>query len=159
MCDADAERVKEATFLKVAELMANPPVLDAQLRFPLLKVSSGRKVLEVKPMNSWDKGRALRHIVGVLQEESGYDDLFCVYIGDDRTDEDAFAVVDSSWISRAEDAEGAIDGIGVVVSTVAKATCARHSLRDPSEVQKFLARLADFGERDGSAWSAASASS
>ena len=53
-CDADAERVKEATFLKVAELMANPPVLDAQLRFPLLKVSSGRKVLEVKPMNSWD---------------------------------------------------------------------------------------------------------
>ena len=46
-----------------------------------------------------------------------------IYIGDDRTDEDAFKVLQDKG-----------DGYGILVSAVPKETCACYSLRDPSEV-------------------------
>ena len=54
-----------------------------------LRVTRGRKVLEVRPQVDWHKGTALAHLLGML----GLADpasVFCIYIGDDRTDEDAF---------------------------------------------------------------------
>jgi trehalose 6-phosphate phosphatase len=54
-----------------------------------LRVTRGRKVLEVRPHVDWHKGTALAHLLGML----GLADpasVFCLYIGDDRTDEDAF---------------------------------------------------------------------
>jgi trehalose 6-phosphate phosphatase len=59
--------------------------------YPGLRLTQGRKVLEVRPMVKWDKGRALEFLLGAL----GYadrGDVFPVYVGDDRTDEDAFKV-------------------------------------------------------------------
>ena len=56
---------------------------------PELRVTRGRKVLEVRPQVDWDKGTALAHLLEML----GLADpaaVFCLYIGDDRTDEDAF---------------------------------------------------------------------
>lgn len=56
-----------------------------------LRMSQGRKVLEIRPTIKWDKGNALEFLL----ESLGYtesDDVFPVYIGDDRTDEDAFEV-------------------------------------------------------------------
>lgn len=47
-----------------------------------------------------------------------------IYIGDDRTDEDAFQVLRDKG-----------DGYGILVSAVPKETCACYSLRDPSEVR------------------------
>lgn len=60
--------------------------------YPKLKVTQGRKVLEIRPTIKWDKGRALEFLLEAL----GYahaKDVLPVYIGDDRTDEDAFKVV------------------------------------------------------------------
>ncbi|CAA0838137.1 Probable trehalose-phosphate phosphatase H [Striga hermonthica] len=59
--------------------------------YPNLRLTQGRKVLEIRPTIKWDKGKALEFLL----ESLGYancTDVFPIYIGDDRTDEDAFKV-------------------------------------------------------------------
>ncbi|RZB80812.1 putative trehalose-phosphate phosphatase J, partial [Glycine soja] len=59
--------------------------------YPQLRLTQGRKVLEIHPTIKWDKGKALEFLL----ESLGYknlNDIFPIYIGDDRTDEDAFRV-------------------------------------------------------------------
>jgi trehalose 6-phosphate phosphatase len=51
-----------------------------------------------------------------------------IYIGDDRTDEDAFRALEQS-------------GVGILVSEEPRATAASYTLRDPSEVERFLREL------------------
>jgi trehalose-phosphatase len=55
----------------------------------LLVVATGRMILEIKPRVNWGKGKALSHIVGRLVREDSTPPLVS-FIGDDRTDEDAF---------------------------------------------------------------------
>ncbi|KAL6594031.1 hypothetical protein ACP70R_014268 [Stipagrostis hirtigluma subsp. patula] len=99
--------------------------------YPKLRLTQGRKVLEVRPMIKWDKGKALEFLLEALgfAERS---DVFPIYIGDDRTDEDAFKVLRSRG-----------QGAGILVSKFPKDTCASFSLRDPAEVKDFLRRLVD----------------
>ncbi len=52
-----------------------------------LAVSRGKKVFEIKPNIAWDKGKG---VLELLRRAGGPGPLFPVYIGDDRTDEDAF---------------------------------------------------------------------
>ena len=49
-----------------------------------------KQVLEVRPLMDWDKGHALEYLLDTL----GFDgsDVVPIYLGDDRTDEDAFKV-------------------------------------------------------------------
>lgn len=52
------------------------------------------QVLEIRPTIKWDKGKALEFLL----ESLGFancTNVFPVYIGDDRTDEDAFKVSDA----------------------------------------------------------------
>ncbi|KAF0911861.1 hypothetical protein E2562_012342 [Oryza meyeriana var. granulata] len=103
--------------------------------YPRLRLTQGRKVLEIRPTIKWDKGEALRFLLSALGFSSGDgandgDDAFPIYIGDDRTDEDAFRVL------RARG-----QGAGILVSRFPKDTCASFSLRDPSEVKDFLRKL------------------
>ncbi|KAF7839969.1 putative trehalose-phosphate phosphatase J [Senna tora] len=61
--------------------------------YPKLRLTPGRKVLEIRPPIKWDKGEALEFLL----ESLGYancSNVFPVYIGDDRSDEDAFKVMD-----------------------------------------------------------------
>jgi trehalose-phosphatase len=51
------------------------------------KMTSGKKVVEVRPNVPWGKGRAVLKMLEMLELE---DKPLVVYIGDDRTDEDAF---------------------------------------------------------------------
>lgn len=100
--------------------------------YPKLKLTQGRKVLEIRPTIEWDKGKALEFLL----ESLGYansDDVLPVYIGDDRTDEDAFKVLHDRG-----------QGFGILVSRVAKETCATYSLQEPSEVKEFLLRLVEW---------------
>ncbi|KAI5056666.1 hypothetical protein GOP47_0028484 [Adiantum capillus-veneris] len=106
-------------------------VLAAMQSFPSLRLTQGRKVLEVRPSIAWDKGKALEYLLNALGLE-GRSDIFPVYIGDDRTDEDAFKVLNKQN-----------HGLGILVSTAVKETNAQSSLRDPSEVLEFLQRLYD----------------
>ncbi|XP_019152361.1 PREDICTED: probable trehalose-phosphate phosphatase H [Ipomoea nil] len=100
--------------------------------YPKLRLCQGRKVLEVRPIIKWDKGKALEFLL----ESLGYansDDVLPVYIGDDRTDEDAFKVLRQRR-----------QGFGIIVSTIPKETSASYSLQEPSEVMQFLRRLVEW---------------
>ncbi|KAK4366762.1 hypothetical protein RND71_014642 [Anisodus tanguticus] len=100
--------------------------------YPKLRLTQGRKVFEIRPTIKWDKGKALEFLL----ESLGYancTDVFPVYIGDDRTDEDAFKVL------RERD-----QGFGILVSKIPKDTHASYSLQEPSEVMVFLRRLVEW---------------
>ncbi|KAI7730223.1 hypothetical protein M8C21_023060 [Ambrosia artemisiifolia] len=67
-------------------------VHDVLKDYPRLKLTHGRKVLEVRPLIDWDKGKAVEFLLESLglSNTSG---VLPIYIGDDRTDEDAFKVL------------------------------------------------------------------
>ena len=54
-----------------------------------LKVTPGKMVYELQPNLDWDKGKAVMHLLEALGLDG--DDVVPLYIGDDITDEDAFA--------------------------------------------------------------------
>ncbi|KAL6896723.1 hypothetical protein ACP4OV_007295 [Aristida adscensionis] len=89
--------------------------------YPRLRLSHGRKVLEVRPVIDWDKGKAVEFLLDSLGLANS-DNVLPIYIGDDRTDEDAFKVLQ-------EDKRG----FGILVSSVPKESHALYSLVDPSE--------------------------
>ncbi|TVU28935.1 hypothetical protein EJB05_20473 [Eragrostis curvula] len=110
--------VADKDWKTVAELVKE--VLEA---FPRLKVTNGRMVLEVRPVIDWDKGKAVEFLLQSLGLDEP-ENVIPIYIGDDRTDEDAFKVL------RQRNC-----GYGILVSQVPKETEAFYSLRDPSEVR------------------------
>ncbi|KAL4367356.1 hypothetical protein GQ457_05G014430 [Hibiscus cannabinus] len=102
--------------------------------YPKLRLTQGRKVLEIRPTIKWDKGKALEFLL----ESLGFancTDVFPVYIGDDRTDEDAFKILRDRG-----------QGFGILVSKFPKDTNASYSLQEPDEVMDFLRRLVDWKE-------------
>ncbi|XP_056694376.1 probable trehalose-phosphate phosphatase 6 [Spinacia oleracea] len=104
-------------------------VVDKHSRF---HKTEGKKVWEVRPSIKWNKGNALEYLLNTL----GFDessDVLPIYIGDDRTDEDAFEVLQKRG-----------QGFSILVSQKPKETRASYSLRDPSEVLTFLLRLAKW---------------
>ncbi|XP_059304955.1 trehalose-phosphate phosphatase A-like [Lycium ferocissimum] len=107
--------------------------VDELLRhYPRLRLTHGRKVLEVRPVLNWDKGKAVEFLLESLGLNN-CDDILPIYIGDDRTDEDAFKVL----------REGN-KGYGILVSSAPKESSAFYTLRDPSEVMQFLKRLVSW---------------
>ncbi|MED6161441.1 hypothetical protein PIB30_060754, partial [Stylosanthes scabra] len=100
--------------------------------YPDFQISGGRKVMEIRPKINWDKGRALLYLLETLGFDN-FNDVLPIYIGDDKTDEDAFKVIDHIG-----------HGFPIIVSSVAKDTMASFSLRDPSHVMAFLIRLAKW---------------
>jgi trehalose 6-phosphate phosphatase len=91
-----------------------------------LRKMTGKKVHELQPDIDWDKGRALMWLQETLGLEG--ENVFPIYVGDDRTDEDAFRALKQC-------------GIGILVSEEPKFTAAKYSLRDPAEVERFLRAL------------------
>lgn len=91
----------------------------------LCRVTSGKAVLELRPTVDWHKGRALEFIRSRLSPGA-----FPIYIGDDATDEDAFAA--------AQDA----GGCGIFVGPAGSPTRARYRLGSPAVVSNALASLA-----------------
>jgi alpha,alpha-trehalase len=95
--------------------------------YPHLESARGKKVLEVKPRLEWDKGKAVLWLLTALGLDGP--EVLPIYLGDDRTDEDAFAALRGR-------------GLGILVTTTPRPTRADYSLQDPDEVCAFLARLA-----------------
>lgn len=94
-----------------------------------LQVTTGRKVIELRPDVAWDKGTMLEWILHRIAQP---DPLLPVYIGDDLTDEDAFDVVRDI-------------GVGIVVrhdEDGDRPSAARFALDGPDAVREFLYRLA-----------------
>ncbi|KAE8666814.1 putative trehalose-phosphate phosphatase D [Hibiscus syriacus] len=89
--------------------------------YPQLKLTQGRKVLEIRPTIKWDKGKALEFLLEALGYANS-NDVLPVYIGDDQTDEDAFKVLRERR-----------QGFGILVSKLPKETNASYTLQEPSE--------------------------
>ncbi len=92
----------------------------------ILKEGIGKKILELKPNLDWHKGRALNWLsekLGLNKEK-----YVPIYIGDDITDEDAFAEIEQK-------------GIGILVGTHGEDTAASYHLKDTDEVTNFLMQL------------------
>ncbi|EOA13525.1 hypothetical protein CARUB_v10026589mg [Capsella rubella] len=103
---------------------------DVIRTYPKLRLTHGRKVLEIRPVIDWNKGKAVTFLLESLGL-SNCEDVLPIYVGDDRTDEDAFKVL----------RDGPNHGYGILVSAVPKDSNAFYSLRDPSEVMEFLKSL------------------
>jgi trehalose 6-phosphate phosphatase len=102
-----------------------------------LKVTEGKKLIEVRPDVAWDKGRAVEFLVASLLNGSAAPVLF---IGDDVTDEDGF---------RAIAGRGA--GILVAEPTAATQTAASYYLSSTDEVTVLLRQLAEDSPGDAGA--------
>ncbi|KAJ8430413.1 hypothetical protein Cgig2_025840 [Carnegiea gigantea] len=101
--------VDEKKWGELAELVKE--VLD---NYQKLKMTHGRKVLEIKPFIEWNKGKALEFLLDAL-------------------DEDAFKVLQKRK-----------QGFGILVSKFPKETSAAYTLQEPSEVMCFLQRLVEW---------------
>lgn len=91
-----------------------------------VKVTTGKKVFEVRPPLAWNKGKAVRWLIKRL----GPGEYYPVYIGDDRTDEDAF---------RALRGRGLTYRVGRPA-----ATAARYHLKNVAAVYGLLKRLEEL---------------
>jgi len=113
------------------EVAADVRVRVAELcgAFQGLRITEGKEVVEVRPDVAWDKGRATRFLLDSLlgPAAAGVPVLF---IGDDRTDEDAFRAVRDG-------------GAGILVAPRPPLTTAATAhVRDPGEVVALLRDLA-----------------
>lgn len=95
---------------------------------PGLRKTGGKRIFELRPAVAWDKGRALLHLLDRCHATTR--GLLAVYVGDDVTDEDAFAAL-------------AGRGVGVVVEPGDRPTAASYRLTDTDQVLEFLTLVAD----------------
>jgi alpha,alpha-trehalase len=91
-----------------------------------LRRTEGKKVFELRPSLDWDKGKAVLWLL----TELGLDGpgIMPIYIGDDDTDEDAFAALEGR-------------GIALLVADRPQNTLAQYRLGSPQAVGEFLRRL------------------
>jgi trehalose 6-phosphate synthase len=98
---------------------------------PRLRVTAGKRVVEVRPNVVWDKGAAARSLLERTYG-SGWPDLSCVfYAGDDSTDEDAFRALGDAAIT-------------VKVGTPMPPTAARFLVHSSADVGALLTRLVEW---------------
>lgn len=90
-----------------------------------VRLAAAKSAIELRPSIDWNKGRALELIRSRLAP-----DAVPIYIGDDATDEDAFA------------AALAAGGCGIFVGPAGSPTRARYRLDSPAAVTNALAELA-----------------
>lgn len=58
-----------------------------------IKVRSGKMLLEIRPPVKWGKGETVLWLLARQQFAVGDNELIPIYIGDDKTDEDAFVAI------------------------------------------------------------------
>lgn len=100
-------------------------VADAAAAEPGLRRTGGKEIHELRPDLPWDKGRAVLSLI----EGERLDDRFPVYVGDDLTDEDAFAALEGR-------------GLGIVVGDHGGPSRAAYRLPDIASVGLLLEALA-----------------
>jgi trehalose 6-phosphate phosphatase len=92
-----------------------------------LKLSAGKKVIDVKPPVEWSKGHAVSWILETAKKLFQNKKIMPVYFGDDITDEDAFRRIGRN-------------GMTIRVGR-SKKTSAQYRLKNTREVYSFLNQL------------------
>jgi trehalose-phosphatase len=98
-----------------------------------IAVMYGKKIIEVRPSTGWDKGKVVRWLLDRERLLVKDENIIAVYVGDDRTDEDAFKALGESEIS-------------VMVGNV-PALSAKYYVDDTDEVYKFLTMILEARKR------------
>jgi trehalose 6-phosphate phosphatase len=101
-----------------------------------IKITSGKKVYEVRPAVTWDKGKAVKLLMKRHGKGGRKSRLLPIYIGDDLTDEDGFKVIENYG-----------NGLSVFVGEEGQHSAARYSLKSPTEVAAFLKLLLEQARR------------
>jgi trehalose-phosphatase len=117
--EADVERVAE-----IFRQLTSPWQRDGKIR-----VTSGKKVWEVRPPIDWHKGKAVETIIKGIKASFEPEQLLTIYLGDDTTDEDAFKT-----LRRPE-------GWSIFIGQENVSSSADYFLSSTSEVETFLSRL------------------
>ena len=92
-----------------------------------MKITRGKKVIEVRPNIDWGKG----DVIEKIRRDCGNNPV-AIFFGDDQTDEDGFAVVQNAG------------GIAVYIGPTRQQTKALHQLESPKEVAQVLALLVEL---------------
>jgi alpha,alpha-trehalase len=121
---AHVRRADEAGVEVVHRVISDLVESDARLRR-----SSGKKIVEILPAVEWDKGRAVLALLEFFSTSAVAP--FPIVLGDDVTDEDAFAAI-------------ADRGVGILVAESPRPSSATYRLRDPDEVRQFLTWLTNL---------------
>jgi trehalose-phosphatase len=121
---AHYRNVNEIDFPKLERVVS-----EVATRHRKLRRIDGKKVYELLPNIDWDKGKAVLWLLEKLGLERP--NAHPIYIGDDRTDEDAFRALEQR-------------GTGVLVSEQPRPTAARYALKNPAEVERFLQELIEM---------------
>jgi trehalose 6-phosphate phosphatase len=97
-----------------------------------IRITSGKKVMEVRPPIDWHKGKAVEAITREIKSLLKLEPVLTIYLGDDTTDEDAFKVVHRP------------EGWSIFVGKENPSSSADYFLNSTTEVEEFLSRLIEL---------------
>lgn len=97
-----------------------------------IRLTSGKKVYEIRPPVSWDKGKAIAWLLEKYAGEGNKGCILPVFLGDDLTDEDGFTEVNRR------------EGVSIFVGERNPYSAAHYFLTSPQEVKDFLEKLVEL---------------
>jgi len=99
-------------------------------------VTQGKRSWEIRPPIKWDKGKMVMHLLRVKGSKGQRVKVFPIYVGDDRTDEDAFRE---------------LKRIGCTIKITGnkkERSLAKYYLNNILEVKKFLSKVYSHKRRE-----------
>ncbi len=119
---------QEGNVIETFHLMTGPLAEAGKI-----KITSGKKVLEVRPPIDWYKGKAVEAIRREIVKLLKLKEVMTIYLGDDRTDEDGFKVLRIP------------EGWGIYIGGDNPDSAASYHLDSPADVEALLTRLLEMG--------------
>ena len=104
-------------------------IISPWLREGKIRLTSGKKVWEVKPPIDWHKGKAVEIIMKEIKALLNLEQSLTIYLGDDTTDEDAFKIIHRP------------QGWSIFIGGENPSSNADYFLNSALEVSNFLSRL------------------
>lgn len=102
-----------------------------------IRVTHGKRVVEVRPPVEWGKGEAVEWLWRRLPVPRQAPRPWVIYLGDDHTDEGAFRMTNR------------LGGISIVVGSPRHQTAATYGLRSPRHVHRWLTMLSHVWRTQG----------
>ncbi|MFC2006089.1 trehalose-phosphatase [Chloroflexota bacterium] len=121
------KRSEEKAAAEIFHQVTSPWLHDGRIR-----VTSGKKVWEVRPPIDWHKGKAVETIIRELNTVLKGEQELTIYLGDDTTDEDAFKIIHRP------------QGWSIFIGQDNPSSNADYFLNSTSEVETFLSRLLEL---------------